>query len=231
MRKGRLSKQLADIKANTLNNKGVAMLMVLIVSAVVMVFCLSLLLVTYSLFSQSARQTGRLQSKLYAQSCEESIKAELKNPDSDLNQYLKTQIQNGMWIPEGAGEEELANVPEEAVQEMILWLDTKGKAEGYQVKVVLTYSRNTSDDEDEGNEDDDQDEDLLNSQEPAQNPQSGQNGTKTQETGNSEPAGGNNEASVISYSIHAVIRCTKGEEADRDAQYYEMETTYSSVTL
>lgn len=231
MQKGRLSKSLADIKANTLNNKGVAMLMVLIVSAVVMVFCLSLLLVTYSLFSQSARQTGRLQSKLYAQSCEESIKEELKNPTSDLNQYLKNQIQNGMWIPEDTGEEELANAPEGAVQEMILRLDTKGKAEGYHVKVVLTYSQNITDDENEGNEDDDQDEDLSNQQEPAQNPDSGQNGSKAQETGNNEPAGGNGEASVISYSIRAVIRCTKGEETDRDVQYYEMESTYSSVTL
>ena len=129
------------------------------------------------------------------------------------------QIQNGMWIPEGAGEEELSNAPEGAVQEMILRLDTKGKAEGYHVKVVLTYSQNTSDDENEGNEDDDQDEDLSNQQEPAQNPASGQNGSKAQET------------AVISYSIRAVIRCNKGEETDRDVQYYEMESTYSSVTL
>ena len=59
------------------NQSGVAMIMVLIVGAVILVFCLSLLLVTYSLFAQTSRQTTRLQCKMMAQSFSESLKEEL----------------------------------------------------------------------------------------------------------------------------------------------------------
>lgn len=190
-------------KSKALDNKGAAMLMVLIVSAVVLVFCLSLLLLTYSLFAQTSRQTTRVQCKLLAQSCEETLKAELQNPSSELSLYLKQQIQSENWIEEGR---------------LPLHLDTQGGTGDYRVSISLTYSVNIADDDggdDGGDDNDDQDHDLNG------DPVSG---------GNAKAAAAEGESST-GYSIKAVIRCTRGEGTDRDTQYYEIETTFPNVVF
>lgn len=218
----------------SLDNRGATMLMVLIVGAVVMAFCLSLLLVTYSLFAQTARQTTRLQCKLLAQSCEELLREELQQPSSDLMVYLQEQIQSGSWISEGSvTDEETASeeTPGTAgVVQLPLHLDTQGETGDYRVSVVLTYSVNTSEDEggdEDGDDNDDQDHELNGTSVYG----SDAGTVRIKAAGSTSPADPPQDEPTVSYSIKSVIRCMRGDGTNRDTQYYEIETTFSSVTF
>ena len=212
-RREKMPRKERDMPIQRLNNAGVAMLMVLIVSAVVMVFCLSLLLVTYSLFTQTSRQTTGMQCRLLAQSSAESIREELKDPSSELSVYLKSQIQSGNWVPEDALEEAEGDLPQNGTFERLRFhLNMGDKTPDYRVTVVMTYSLNATDEEsggDEGGDDnDDQDHTLTH-----------------------DSVSGGNAREYRSYSLKAVIRCTRGETTDRDSQYYEIETGIPAITF
>ena len=234
-------------------NAGVAMVMVMIVSAVVMVFCLTLLLVTYTLFSQNVRQMSSLQCKLLAQSVAESLAQEFENPDSELSKYLSAQIQNNTWVAQNVSAEAGAQGNEEsagenAVSELELLLDAGGKTDDYRVSVTLTYSLNVADDDgkDDGDDEDDQDQELSGGGGAGDNggakQTQGQSQSLSQETESGEPNSGEasgegnanetgNGAGNGSYAIEAVICCMRGDGTDRDTQSYTIETEYPAVTL
>lgn len=203
------------------SNAGVAMVTVLIVSAVVMVFCLSLLLVTYTLFAQTSRQVTQLQCKLLAQSMSETLGEELKDPDSELTKYLGQQIEDGYWISQNAPDTEEEKSPAaNAVTELLLDLDDGDALGEYQISVTLTYSLNLADDDgsSEGDEKDDQDQDP-----------SGQEGGLP--AGNPNGEGKQSEAGNGSYAVKASICCTRGDKKDRDAQSYTIEAEYPAVSM
>ena len=192
-------------------NAGVAMVVVLIVGAVVMVFCLSLLLAAYTLFSQTNRQVTQEQCKILTQSTAEMLSAELKNPDAALSGYLGTQIQSGKWISEEiANTAEPGDIDADAVSKLVMTLEDGGESGDYHVAVTFSYSLNLP--EDDGGDDDDDDDDQ-------------------DDTGNGGTSGGAESGGNGSYTIRAVIRCTRGDGTGRDVQYYELETVFSSVSL
>ncbi len=79
------------------DNRGVATLFSLIVATIIMGFCLSLLMVSYTLFSQTNRQISEQQCKMMAQSFGEQLKNELQDPSSGLVQYMQQSIESGKW--------------------------------------------------------------------------------------------------------------------------------------
>lgn len=226
------------------NQSGVAMLMVLIVGAVILVFCLSLLLVTYSLFAQTARQTTRLQCKLMAQSFSESFQEELSDSSSELSVYLGKQISEGNWKSSMDGMDEEEPDDEEnpdAVSEIVLNLDDASTMSDYHLRVVLTYSLNAADEEGDGGDDeDDQDNSLSGNDVDSGNQQNGkQNNQQNSQQNNQQNSGNQNEAgegtnsenAVATYTVDAVISCMRGDGSDRDSQYYVLETSYPAVSF
>ena len=226
-------------KQNILRNNqpGVAMLMVVIVGAVILVFCLSLLLVTYSLFAQTSRQTTRLQCKMMAQSFSESLKEELSDSSSDLAVYLGKQIRDGNWKSSMGGmdeeEPEDAENPD-AVSELVLNLDDSSALSDYHLSVTLTYSLNAADDEESGggDDEDDQDDTLSGNDADSGNQQNGkQNNQQNKGTQNESGEGTDSENVVATYTVNALITCMRGDGNARDTQYYVLETSYPAVSF
>lgn len=223
------------------NQSGVAMLMVLIVGAVILVFCLSLLLVTYSLFAQTARQTTRLQCKMMAQSFSESLQEELSDSSSDLAVYLGEQIRNGNWKSSMDGIDEEEPDDEEnpdAVSELILNLDDSSTLSDYHLSVTLTYSLNAADDEegDGGEDEDDQDDSLSGNDADSGNQQNGkqnnqQNNRQNEGNQNGSGEGTDPNDAVATYTVNALITCMRGDGNDRDTQSYVLETSYPAVSF
>lgn len=200
-------------------DSGVAMIVVLIVGAVVLVFCLSLLLAAYTLYARTNREVTQQQCKILAQTASESLGTELSNQNSGLITYFETQIQNGSW---SGGEELCMN------------LDDGGQSGDYHVQVTFTYSLNLPDDDGEDSGDDNDDQDTN-----PDNPESGNESGNTGAEGNSgtkkagDNPGGSNAQPVGNgtYTIRAVVRCTRGDGTGKDVQYYELETEFSSVSM
>lgn len=76
------------------NNKGSAMITALVVGIVIFGFCLSMLLVAYTLFAQTSRSQVQLGCKNVAQSTAEEIGHELESPESELSKFLLEQYAN-----------------------------------------------------------------------------------------------------------------------------------------
>jgi len=78
------------------NNRGSAMITALVVGLVIFAFCLSMLLVAYTLFAQTSRSQVQLGCKNLAQSTAEEIRKELDDPASyedteSISYYLKNK--------------------------------------------------------------------------------------------------------------------------------------------
>lgn len=86
------------------HNKGSAMMIAIIVSVVVVAFCLSLLLVCYSLYSSSARKVTSRQCKELAKSISLELEQEITNPnfasyDEQTTALRKvTDGENTLWF-------------------------------------------------------------------------------------------------------------------------------------
>lgn len=193
------------------NNDGVAMVVALVVGVVIMVFCLSMLLVTYTLFAQTSRQTTQLQCKLLAQSYSEALDKEFskKAEDSELQKYLADMIKDGSWMSEDDDSEEAGPG---SYSEVTMEIDQSASnvAVGYTIVTTFTYENNDSEEDDEplpGTDDDDQDDTG--------------NDPETDPTNPDEPTqvGG-------SYIVHAVIQCMRGDGNGRDVQSYLLESQY-----
>lgn len=130
------------IKTSALrNNRGVAMIYGLIVGMVVMVFCLSLILVTYTLFAQVNRKNSQLQCKMLAQTFAEELANDLmKNDDSELKEYMGTAIKAKSW----KSLDEMSQNPSDTdYTKLIVDCDSET---GYTYNVVFTYIINSADD-------------------------------------------------------------------------------------
>ena len=77
------------------DNSGVAMIYSLVIGIVVSIFAVMLLVVTYSLFAQSSRQTGQTQCQIMADSYAECLVDELKDKESSVYKYLIEQLNAG----------------------------------------------------------------------------------------------------------------------------------------
>lgn len=195
-------------------NQGVAMIVAMIVGVVIMAFCLSMLLVTYTLFTQTSRQTTQLQCKLLAQSYVETMTKEFekKPEDSELLTYLGERIKatdNSKWIPMDEADE---NNPETGITEISFLFDDSSISGdfNYAIRTTFTYESNEVDDDEDGGGIDDDDQDDT--------PGSGMAGGG----GSSTPSGG-------SYIVHVTTRCVKGGEAaisDKDSQNYTINSDF-----
>ena len=74
------------------NNQGSAMITALVVGVVVAGFCLSTLLVTYTLYAQTSRQTWQLRCRSIAQSFADNIELEFDDKESELYQDIVSQL-------------------------------------------------------------------------------------------------------------------------------------------
>ena len=219
-------------------NAGVAMVVVLIVGAVVMVFCLSLLLAAYTLFSQTNRQVTQEQCKILTQSTAEMLSAELKNPDSALSGYLGTQIQSGKWISEETAKTaEPGDIDADAVSKLVMTLEDGGESGDYHVAVTFSYSLNLPEDDGGDDDDDDDDQDDTGNGGTSGGAESGGTSGGTESGGASGgtesggTSGGAEPGRNRSSTPRAATRCTRGDGTGRDVQFYELETVFSSVSL
>ncbi|MBR6328711.1 MAG: hypothetical protein IKR68_03595 [Lachnospiraceae bacterium] len=86
------------------------MLTAIVVGIVMTAFALSLLLITYTLYAQTAKRTGVLQCRYLAEEVADELAAELKDTDSEIYKVLDSHVYkdrpgegiSGTWVPEGA---------------------------------------------------------------------------------------------------------------------------------
>lgn len=206
-------------------NSGAAMVVALIVGAVILVFCLSLLLVSYTLFTQTNRQITQEQCRILTQSTMETLGKELKNPDSELALYLGEQIKSGKWMSESdSNAADPDAIESDVVSELSMTVDSNDQTGDYHIQVTFTYEYNLPDDDDDeggGGKDDQDDQDLGSESGKSQQTQT--NNSSTSEPG--QPAGNG------SYTVWATVKCMRGSESDRDVQFYEMKSEFAAVTL
>ncbi len=77
------------------DNSGVAMIYSLVIGIVVMIFAVMLLMVTYTLYASSSRQTGQTQCRIMADSYAECLKGELNDSESTVYKYISEQLKAG----------------------------------------------------------------------------------------------------------------------------------------
>ncbi|MBR0147933.1 MAG: hypothetical protein IJM23_01910 [Lachnospiraceae bacterium] len=101
-----------------MDNRGSAMITAIVVGVIMAVFCLSLLLVTYTLYAQTAKRNALIQCKYAAGSMAQLLEEELKDPTSDLNNKLEAEMRHqkddgsftGTWAPAGNSSSEADDV-------------------------------------------------------------------------------------------------------------------------
>lgn len=215
------------------DDSGVAMIVALIVSVVVMVFCLSLLLVAYTLFSQTNRNNIQLQCKFLAQSYAEDLKEEMEDTDSDMVKYLQYKMTDtasayGVWISTDASAEEREEYTLKGVktyEELNLEVD----AEGYHIYLTVTHKPLAGTDEDDDTDNPDDEYEGTAGQDPGGSSSAGQNTEDNRENGSAgQDPGGNGSAGAGSgkaahstgkEQITVKMQCVRGEDKDRGDSY------------
>lgn len=77
------------------DNSGVAMIYSLVIGIVVSIFAVMLLMVTYSLYASSSRQTVQTQCRIMADSYADCLKGELEDTESTVYKYISEQLKAG----------------------------------------------------------------------------------------------------------------------------------------
>ncbi|MGN0385089.1 MAG: hypothetical protein ACI4EX_04325 [Lachnospiraceae bacterium] len=205
------------------DDSGVAMIMALIVGVVVMAFCLSLLLVTYTLYAQTARKNAQMQCKVLAQSYVECLRTELADPDSDMVKYLQYKMTDtsspyGVWTATNASADDIALLTGRGLDPYEV-LQLEIDASGYWLNLFMTYQAGVDDGEggEEGEEPDDEFEGDADTAEPEEN-------QAEAERQNSPLARVGTGGAKSRVSIK--IQCVRGLETDRDKQVYTIEEEY-----
>lgn len=196
------------------NDSGVAMIFSLIVGVVIMVFCLLMLLVAYTLYSQTTRKLSQTQCKVLAQSMAEQIKDELANeagatdePDG-LRKMLKDEMSKDAthlkWVPSGTKD---ADLKAGQFKDYEFYVEGVSDLPGYCFKVTFQYQTVYASDEAEtelgsGTEDDDLEE--------------ADTGSKTD--AGKTAVGSQIQATVTCYHATTVAAATSGTNGD-SAQY------------
>lgn len=213
-----------NLKQLCKDNSGSAMVMTLIVGMVVMAFCLSLLLVAFTLFSQMNHNTIQFQCKTLAQSYLESLKTDFCNPDSDLIKYLSSKMEapeegNEIWIAQNLPESELEELKQNGLKpykDLYLQVD----ASGYTMDICMTYERTQATaEEDSENESDDEIEEV--------NSDSNTNTNEPQTNGGTASRVPVHSSSGIAYEriIHVKLTCVRGTDTSSNDNY-TMEADY-----
>ncbi len=78
---------------------GAAMVVVLCILAVFLALALSLLLVSSTLVSNAGAEMSSTRNKIAAVAVSDGFEADMADRDSELNQYIRTQIGSGAWQP------------------------------------------------------------------------------------------------------------------------------------
>ena len=207
-----------NLKQLCKDNSGSAMVMTLIVGMVVMAFCLSLLLVAFTLFSQMNHNTIQFQCKTLAQSYLESLKTDFCNPDSDLIKYLSSKMEapeegNEIWIAQNLPESELEELKQNGLKpyrDLYLQVD----ASGYTMDICMTYERTQATaEEDSENESDDEIEEV--------NSDSNTNTNEPQTNGGTASRVPVHSSSGIAYEriIHVKLTCVRGTDTSSNDNY------------
>lgn len=84
--------------------RGAAMILVLCVLAVFLALALSLLLASSTLVSTTGAEMNSSRNKIAAVAFSDGFEADMADETSELNQYIREQIDSGAWQP-GAGAE------------------------------------------------------------------------------------------------------------------------------
>lgn len=132
-----------------MDNRGSAMITAIVAGVVMAAFAMSLILVCYTFYAQSANRTIRIQCGYLAQDMCDEITRELSNNKSDMFAQLNQQVYrvkadgstSGVWAPKGNNKSEYFDTLEYE-------LDTKGVdagLNGYKIYVDFSYVLNDSD--------------------------------------------------------------------------------------
>jgi len=126
-----------------MDDRGSAMITALVAGIIMSVFALSLILVSYTLYAQTANRTAQIQCDYLAEEFCTEIADELLDKKSDMYKKLNDQIYRtlpdgtttGIWAPKGNNKSEYFDTLEYEI-------DTKGAdsgLSGYKVLVNFTY--------------------------------------------------------------------------------------------
>lgn len=184
-----------------MNNRGIAMITALVVGVVVLMFCLSMLVICYSLYAETNRKSGQIQCKEMAQSVAVELKDTFKK-DCELTQFLKDQIRSGSW--EASEDSDSFDYNYNMTLQLSGDGDVSDICKFNTVLVELCYVE----DSDSGSSDD--------------NDAGGSNDGGSND-GGSNDAGAPNKGGI--YRIYARITCARGDANNTD-QKYSIETMY-----
>ncbi|MDO5155033.1 MAG: hypothetical protein Q4D51_03615 [Eubacteriales bacterium] len=94
------------LKMRKLNNSGSAMIMAMVVGVIILAFCLSMLMVSYSVMMNAANQRISLQCKEYAKSVSKEVERSILNGDKndEIWMFLRYNIRQESWPYYKAGE-------------------------------------------------------------------------------------------------------------------------------
>lgn len=131
-----------------MDNRGSAMITAIVAGVVMAAFAMSLILVCYTFYAQSAGRTIRIQCGYLAQDMCSEIMRELSDNKSDMYSQLNQQVYrvnpdgttSGIWAPKGNNRSEYFDTLEYEI-------DTKGVdngLNGYKLYVDFTYVLNDS---------------------------------------------------------------------------------------
>lgn len=203
-------------------DQGSAMIVALVVSVVIMVLCLSLIMITYTLFTQTSRRSGQAQCKEIAQSFAESIEKEVEDPDSlfvrYLNERIQTTIPERYWCPIDSSEETDPKYSEDAISQLDLSIT---EIEGYTIYVSMTYEMVDNSDSEEDIESSDPD----TPEAPGSSDPSDAGDPRDPDTPSEDPPAEPN------YPLATImIKCIKGSDAVPDPLYYST-TIHANIPI
>lgn len=140
-----MTKHTIRLKFKKMDNRGSAMITAIVVGVVMAVFCLSLLLVTYTLYAQTAKRNALIQCRYAAGSMADLLEQELKDTTSDLNNKLEGEMRHqkddgsftGTWVSEGNTSSEA----DEVIEYRMDYTGSETALKAYDFDVSFKYTK------------------------------------------------------------------------------------------
>ncbi len=135
-----------------MDNRGSAMITAIVVGVVMIVFALAMLLVTYSLYAQSAKRTGQIQCRYLAEEIADELSSELSDNESELYKVLSAHVykirpgdslHTGTWKAVGVNATEASET-----LEYDLKTGSDETLKEYEIGVVFSYIQGADDTDD-----------------------------------------------------------------------------------
>jgi hypothetical protein len=135
----------SHIKIKKMDNRGSAMITAIVAGVVMAVFCLSLLLVTYTLYAQTARRNVQIQCKYAAGNMAAQLETQLKDKESELYKGLNAEIRkqnpdgsySGTWAPVGNSSSEADDI----IEYKLDYLGSEEAFKAYDFDVSFRYTK------------------------------------------------------------------------------------------